>query len=70
MPRRIAPAVPSRLQETDMTTRSALPTTDVADDVSDEDIAVLMPLLAQLQQARSDQREALIWLAQHCEDSA
>ncbi|MDT7536816.1 MAG: hypothetical protein QOI82_401 [Actinomycetota bacterium] len=53
-----------------MTTRSALPTTDVADDVSDEDIAVLMPLLAQLQQARSDQREALIWLAQHCEDSA
>jgi hypothetical protein len=47
-----------------MTSRSTLPTTD---DLSDEDVAVLMPVLAQIQQVRADQREALVWLAQHAE---
>jgi len=37
------------------------------DDLTDEEIAALMPLVAQVQQVRADQREALIWLAQHTE---
>jgi hypothetical protein len=53
-----------------MTTQTTLPASDLADDLSDDDVAVLMPLLAQLQQARSDQREALIWLAEHCDDAS
>ena len=48
-----------------MTHRSALPEAEDVDDLTTEDVAVLMPLLAQIQQARSDQREALLWLAQH-----
>ena len=51
--------------------RSAMPETavDAGGDLSDEDVAVLMPLIAQIQQARSDQREALIWLAEHPEET-
>jgi hypothetical protein len=36
-----------------------------ADDLTDEEVAALMAVLAQVQHARADQREALIWLAQH-----
>jgi hypothetical protein len=49
-------------------TRSTLPAPDIPDDLSDEDVAALMPFLAQIQRARSDQREALLWLAQHCDE--
>jgi hypothetical protein len=52
-----------------MTSRSALPET-VDDDLCDEDAAVLLPLLAQLRQVRSDQREALRWLAEHADGRA
>ena len=50
-----------------MTTRSAMPETRTEDDLSDADIAALMAVVAQVQQARADQREALIYLAQHCD---
>lgn len=52
-----------------MTTRSTLSTPDI-DDLADEDVATLLPLLAQIHQARSDQREALLWLAQHPDEAA
>jgi hypothetical protein len=50
-----------------MTSRSAVPDTtkNAGADLTDEDVAALMPLITQLQQARSDQREALTWLAEH-----
>ena len=51
-----------------MTLRSALPEADDVDDLTADDLAVLMPLIAQIQQARSDQLEALIWLAQHASE--
>ena len=50
-----------------MTSRSALPDTtmNASDDLTDADLAALLPLITQLQQARSDQQEALTWLAEH-----
>jgi hypothetical protein len=45
-----------------------MPETPAAEDeLSAADVAALLPLLAQIQQARSDQREALRWLAEHAE---
>lgn len=52
-----------------MTNRPALPETDDPDDdLCAEDVAVLMPLICQIQRARADQREALIWLAEHADE--
>jgi hypothetical protein len=51
-----------------MSHRFALPEAADVDDLTAEDVAALMPLLAQIQQARSDQQEALAWLAQHAAD--
>ena len=50
-----------------MTNRSAMPETarPGEDDLSDADVAALMSVLDQVRQARADQREALLWLAQH-----
>jgi len=44
-----------------------MPETRTDDDLSDADIAALMAVVAQVQQARADQREALIYLAQQCD---
>ncbi|MDT7573022.1 MAG: hypothetical protein QOE05_3196 [Actinomycetota bacterium] len=49
-------------------TRSTLPVADVGGALADEDVAVLLPLLTQLHQARADQREALTWLAQQADE--
>ena len=49
-------------------TRSTLPVAAADDALTDEDVAALLPLLAQIHQARADQREALTWLAQHADE--
>jgi len=54
---------PSFVSSTDIRRTTAC----VAGVVSEADIAALMAVVAQVQQARADQREALIYLAQHCD---
>jgi hypothetical protein len=52
-----------------MTTRSSTPETahSTKDDLTDGEAAALMALLEQVQRARADQREALIWLSEHAD---
>jgi hypothetical protein len=52
-----------------MTALSAMPEAPSPDPLPDDEVAALLPYLAQLRQARLDQQEALTWLAEHADEA-